>query len=52
MGVVSAILAFAGLNLTLTGWAGSAYAEILGLVMYAALIAYFIWHSRKAKIGE
>ena len=52
MGVVSAILAFAGLNLTLTGWAGSAYAEILGLVMYAALIAYFIWHSRKARIGE
>jgi putative OPT family oligopeptide transporter len=52
MGVVSAILAFAGLNLTLTGWAGSAYAELLGLVMYAALIAYFIWHSRKAKIGE
>ena len=52
MGVVSAILAFAGLNLTLTDWAGSAYAEILGLVMYAALIAYFIWHSRKAKIGE
>ena len=52
MGVVSAILAFAGLNLTLTGWAGSAYAEILGLVMYVALIAYFIWHSRKARIGE
>ncbi len=52
MGVVSAILAFAGLNLTLTGWADSAYAEILGLVMYAALIGYFIWHSRRAKIGE
>jgi putative OPT family oligopeptide transporter len=52
MGVVSAILAFAGLNLTLTGWAGTSYAELLGLVMYVALIAYFIWHSRKAKIGE
>ena len=52
MGVVSAILAFAGLNLTLTSWAGSSYAELLGLFMYAALIAYFIWHSRKAKIGE
>ena len=52
MGVVSAILAFAGLNLTLTGWAGSGYAEILGFVMYAVLIGYFIWHSRRAKIGE
>ena len=52
MGVVSAILAFAGLNLTLTGWAGTGYAEILGVVMYVALIAYFIWHSRRAKIGE
>ena len=52
MGVVSAILAFAGLDLQLTGWAGSTYAEILGLVMYVSLIAYFIWHSRKAKIGE
>ena len=52
MGVVSAILAFAGLNLTLTGWAGTSNAELLGLVMYVALIAYFIWHSRKAKIGE
>ena len=52
MGVISAILAFAGLNLTLTGWAGTGYAEILGVVMYVALIAYFIWHSRRAKIGE
>ena len=52
MGVVSAILAFAGLNLTLTGWADTCYAEILGVVMYVALIAYFIWHSRRAKIGE
>ena len=52
MGVVSAILAFAGLNLTLTGWAESGYAQILGLVMYVAIIAYFIWHSRRAKIGE
>ena len=52
MGVVSAILAFAGLNLQLEGWAGGSGAEYLGIVMYAAIIAYFIWHSRKAKIGE
>ena len=52
MGVVSAILAFVGINWTLEGWAGSAGAQLLGLVMYLALIAYFIWHSRRAKIGE
>jgi putative OPT family oligopeptide transporter len=52
MGVVSAILAFAGLDLQLTGWAGGVGAEYLGIVMYAAIIGYFIWHSRRAKIGE
>ncbi len=52
MGVVSAVLAFVGLKLTMTGWAGSTGAEWLGIVMYAAIIAYFIWHSRRAKINE
>jgi putative OPT family oligopeptide transporter len=52
MGVVSAILAFVGINWTLEGWAGTSGAEYLGIVMYIAIIAYFIWHSRKAKIGE
>ena len=50
MGVVSAILAFAGVDLYLTDWAGSAGAEWLGIVMYGAIIAYFIWHARRAKI--
>jgi putative OPT family oligopeptide transporter len=50
MGVVSAILAFAGVDLMMTGWAGSAGAEWLGIVMYVAIIAYFIWHARRAKI--
>ncbi len=52
MGVVSAVLAFAGFNGTIEGWADSTGAQILGLVMYVALIAYFIIHSRRAKIGE
>ena len=52
MGVVSAIIAFTGAELTIGGWAGSMGAEYLGIVMYAAIIAYFIWHSRRAKIGE
>ena len=49
MGVVSAILAFAGANWTLEGWANTSGAQLLGLVMYLALIAFFINHSRKAK---
>ncbi|MBQ2240175.1 MAG: OPT/YSL family transporter, partial [Alistipes sp.] len=52
MGVVSAIIAFTGAELTIGGWAGSMGAEYLGIVMYVGLIAYFIWHSRRAKIGE
>ena len=52
MGVVSAILAFLGCDWVLTGWADSMGAVYLGIVMYAAIIAYFIWHSRRAKIEE
>ena len=52
MGVVSAVLAFAGAEWIIPGWAGSMGAVYLGIVMYAAIIAYFIWHSRRAKIGE
>lgn len=52
MGVVSTILAFADVDLKLGSWVGSAGAEWLGIVMYGAIIAYFIWHSRKAKLGE
>ena len=52
MGVVSAILAFAGVNWMLGSWSESMGAVYLGIVMYAAIIGYFIWHSRRAKIGE
>ena len=52
MGVVSAILAFAGVDWMLVSWSESMGAVYLGIVMYAAIIGYFIWHSRRAKIGE
>ena len=52
MGVVSAILAFAGCDWMLTAWADSMGAVYLGIAMYVAIIAYFIWHSRRAKIEE
>ena len=50
MGVVSAIIAFTGVDLMLGSWVGSMGYEYLGIVMYVAIIAYFIWHSRRAKI--
>ena len=52
MGVVSAILAFAGVDWMLGSWSESMGAVYLGIVMYAVIIGYFIWHSRRAKIGE
>ncbi|MBQ8493303.1 MAG: oligopeptide transporter, OPT family [Alistipes sp.] len=52
MGVVSAILTFAGVDWMMDEWASSMGAVYVGIVAYVALIAYFIWHSRRAKIGE
>lgn len=49
MGVVSAILKFANVDWYLADWASSKGAEWTGLVMYVAIIAYFTWHSLKAK---
>ena len=52
MGVVSAILAFAGVDWMLDVWSKSMGAVYVGIAMYVAIIAYFIWHSRRAKIDE
>ena len=52
MGVVSAIIAFLGVDLMIQWPEGSMVPIYLGILMYAAIITYFIWHSRKAKIGE
>lgn len=49
MGVVAAGIKFAGADLYLTEWASSTSAEILGVVMYIALIAYLVVASLKAK---
>ena len=49
MGVVSAILKFANVDWYLGDWAASKGAEWTGLVRYVAIIAYFAWHSLKAK---
>ena len=52
MGVVSAILKFAGAEWKLTEWAASNGAEWLGLAMYVVLIGYFGWHTLRARKEE
>ena len=49
MGVVSAALRFAGLDLTMTEWVGTQWAEWLSLVMYIALIVWFVRSVLKRK---
>ena len=47
MGVVSAAVKFAGADWYIASWAESIGAEILGIVMYIALFAYFLFTARK-----
>jgi len=49
MGVVSAALRFGGVNLMSAEWVESSGAQWLALVMYGAVIGYFIWDSLRAK---
>ncbi|MEI7501733.1 MAG: oligopeptide transporter, OPT family [Paludibacter sp.] len=49
MGVVSASLRFGGIDVMNVAWMESAGAEWLALVMYGAVIGYFIWDSMRAK---
>ena len=49
MGVVSAAMKFGGLDFFQVEWSKSAGAQILGLVMYIAIIAYLIVATMKAK---
>ncbi len=49
MGVVSAALKFADIDLYQTAWANSDGAAICGIAAYALLIAYFIWSSMKTE---
>jgi TRAP-type C4-dicarboxylate transport system permease small subunit len=49
MGVVSAALKFAGLDLYMSDWNATSAAEWLSIVMYAVLIIYFIMSVLKKK---
>jgi len=52
MGVVSAAIRFGGINLMNAEWMESAGAQWLALVMYGAVIGYFIWDSLRAKVDK
>lgn len=49
MGVVSALLKYLEVDLELGAWVGSSGAQITAIFVYIALIAYFIWDSKRAK---
>ena len=52
MGVVSAVLKFAGVDWYLGDWAESNGAQWAAIAAYVALIAYFSWDSLRAKKEE
>ena len=49
MGVVAAVLKFAGVDYYMTDWAASSSAEWLAMAMYIGLAIYFTVHTLKAK---
>lgn len=49
MGVVSAMIRYFGVDWFAKTWNGTTGAEILGVMMYVAIIAYFVVDSLKAK---
>ncbi len=52
MGVVSAVIKFAGGDWSLGAWVDSNSAQLLALVMYIAVIVYFTLHTLMAKREE
>ncbi|MFR9515499.1 MAG: oligopeptide transporter, OPT family, partial [Rikenellaceae bacterium] len=49
MGVVSAVIKFAGADLSFGAWVESNGAQVLALIMYIAVIIYFTIHTMMAK---
>jgi putative OPT family oligopeptide transporter len=52
MGVLSAVLRFAGINFVNEEWINSHPAEIVAIVMFLVIAAYMIWDSMRAKSNE
>ena len=49
MGVVSALLRFAGVNVMAEGWVENHWSEVASLMAYLLLIGYFIWATKVKK---
>jgi len=49
MGVVSAVLRYAGLDIVNKEWFESHSAELVAIIMFAVLCVYFIWETFRAK---
>jgi putative OPT family oligopeptide transporter len=49
MGVVSAVLRYAGLDIVNKEWFESHSAELVAIIMFAVLCVYFIWETLRAK---
>jgi len=49
MGVVSAVLRYAGLDIVNKEWFESHSAELIAIIMFAVLCVYFIWETLRAK---
>ena len=49
MGVVSALLRFAGVNVMAEGWVENHWSEVASLAAYLLLIGYFIWATKVKK---
>lgn len=52
MGVMSAFLRFGGINFVDEHWIESNAAELLALLMFCVIIAYFVWDSLRGKPEE
>jgi putative OPT family oligopeptide transporter len=52
MGVISAVIRFAGINLTNEKWMESMPAEYLALFMYLVIITYLAWDTLRAKVEK
>jgi len=52
MGVVSAVIRFAGFNFVNKEWMESTGGEVLSIVMFIFLCGYTVWHTTRAKVED
>jgi len=52
MGVVSAVIRFAGFNFVNKEWMESTGGEVLSIVMFLLLCGYTVWHTTRAKVED